>query len=180
MMGSRTSPGRSRARAPRPSARRPAPLAWAFQAELGRDGGAAVLHLGVDVLEALQRGDAVLDLAGHIVSSCVGEAPGRLTVTEMVGRSMSGKFCTFMALNAIRPPKVSSTNSISAGIGFLIDQVGHSCKCSLFASCWRLWAGAGACLAWNLRCRWPRAPDRLRSKKPAPHRPRWRQRPARR
>jgi hypothetical protein len=26
-------------------------------------------------------------------------------------------------LNAIRPPKVSSTNSISAGIGFLIDQV---------------------------------------------------------
>ena len=41
----------------------------------------------------------------------------------MVGRSMSGKFCTFMALNAIRPPKVSSTNSISAGIGFLIDQV---------------------------------------------------------
>ena len=56
-------------------------------------------------------------------SSWVGEAPGRLTVTEMVGRSMSGKFCTFMALNAIRPPKVSSTNSISAGIGFLIDQV---------------------------------------------------------
>src|SRR3989338_6128713 len=56
-------------------------------------------------------------------SSCAGEAPGSATVTEIVGRSMSGKFCTFMALNDSRPPKVSSTNSISAGMGFLIDQV---------------------------------------------------------
>ena len=55
-------------------------------------------------------------------SSCAGEAPGRATVTEMVGRSMSGKFCTFMALNDSRPPKVSSTNSISDGIGLRMDQ----------------------------------------------------------
>ena len=56
-------------------------------------------------------------------SSCAGEAPGSATVTEIVGRSMSGKFCTFMALKDSRPPKVSSTNSISAGMGFLMDQV---------------------------------------------------------
>ncbi len=36
-----------------------------FQAELGRDGGATVLHLGVDVLQSLHGGDRVLDLARH-------------------------------------------------------------------------------------------------------------------
>jgi len=56
-------------------------------------------------------------------SSCAGDAPGSATVTEMVGRSMSGKFCTFIPLKDSRPPKVSSTNSINAGMGFLIDQV---------------------------------------------------------
>ena len=56
------------------------------------------------------------------VSSCAGAAPGSEAETLTVGRSMSGKFCTFMALNDSMPPKVSSTNSITAGIGFLIDQ----------------------------------------------------------
>ncbi len=35
---------------------------------------------------------------------------------------MSGKFCTFIALNDSMPANVSSTNSMTAGIGFLIDQ----------------------------------------------------------
>jgi hypothetical protein len=56
------------------------------------------------------------------VSSCAGAAPGSDAVTITVGRSMSGKFCTFMALKDSRPPKVSSTNSITAGIGLRIDQ----------------------------------------------------------
>ena len=56
------------------------------------------------------------------VSSCAGAAPGRDADTLTVGRSMSGKFCTFMALKDSRPPKVSSTNSITAGIGFLMAQ----------------------------------------------------------
>jgi len=51
-----------------------------LQPELGRDGGAPVLHLGVDVLETLQRGNAVLDLARHIVLQlrrrCAGQRHG--------------------------------------------------------------------------------------------------------
>ena len=56
------------------------------------------------------------------VSSCPGAAPGSRAVTLTSGRSMSGKFCTFIALKDSMPAKVSSTNSITAGIGFLIDQ----------------------------------------------------------
>jgi hypothetical protein len=56
------------------------------------------------------------------VSSCAGAAPGSEAVTVTVGRSMSGKFCTFIALKDSMPAKVSSTNSMTAGIGFLIDQ----------------------------------------------------------
>ncbi len=37
-----------------------------FQPEFRGDGDDAILHLGVDVLEALQRGDRVLDLARHV------------------------------------------------------------------------------------------------------------------
>ena len=37
-----------------------------LEAELDRDRGGAVLHLGVDVLDALQRGDRVLDLARDV------------------------------------------------------------------------------------------------------------------
>src|SRR6187431_1087612 len=56
------------------------------------------------------------------VSSCAGAAPGRAAVTITVGRSMSGKFCTFIALKDRKPAKLSSTNSITAGIGLRIDQ----------------------------------------------------------
>ena len=56
------------------------------------------------------------------VSNCAGAAPGNDAETLTVGKSMSGKFCTFMALKDKMPPNVSSTNSITAGIGFLIDQ----------------------------------------------------------
>src|SRR5688572_7723841 len=56
------------------------------------------------------------------VSSCAGAAPGSDALTLTVGRSMSGKFCTFMALKDRKPPNVSSTNSITAGIGLRIDQ----------------------------------------------------------
>jgi hypothetical protein len=37
-----------------------------FQAEFDGDDGRAVLHLGVDVLDALQRGHRILDLARHL------------------------------------------------------------------------------------------------------------------
>src|SRR5688572_30054527 len=56
------------------------------------------------------------------VSSCAGAAPGSEAVTITVGRSMSGKFCTFIRLKDSTPPKVSSTNSITDGIGLRIDQ----------------------------------------------------------
>jgi hypothetical protein len=35
---------------------------------------------------------------------------------------MSGKFCTFIARKPISPASVSSTNSMTAGIGLRIDQ----------------------------------------------------------
>src|SRR5688500_15189935 len=56
------------------------------------------------------------------VSSCAGASRGSDAVTVTVGRSMSGKFCTFMPLKARTPPKVSSTNTITAGMGLRIDQ----------------------------------------------------------
>ncbi len=56
------------------------------------------------------------------VSSWPGAAPGRAAVTITTGRSMSGKFCTFIARNDSRPAKVSSTNSIAAGMGLRMDQ----------------------------------------------------------
>ena len=56
------------------------------------------------------------------VSSWEGEAPGSEAVTVIVGRSRSGKFCTFIEWKASMPPKVSSTNTISAGTGLRIDQ----------------------------------------------------------
>jgi hypothetical protein len=43
-----------------------------LDAELGRERDRAVLHLGVDVLQALQRGQAVLDDAGDVVFELVG------------------------------------------------------------------------------------------------------------
>ena len=43
-----------------------------LQPELGGDGDHAVLHLGEDVLEALHRGQAVLDHARHVVFELVG------------------------------------------------------------------------------------------------------------
>ena len=56
------------------------------------------------------------------VSIWAGAVPGKLAVTLMVGRSMSGKFCTFIELNETMPAKHSMTNSMTEGIGFLIDQ----------------------------------------------------------
>ena len=38
------------------------------------------------------------------VSSCEGEAPGNCAATLMVGRSRSGKFCTFIELKVRTPP----------------------------------------------------------------------------
>ena len=56
------------------------------------------------------------------LSSCPGAAPGREAVTMTTGRSMSGKFCTFMDRKASSPANVSSTNSMAAGMGLRIDQ----------------------------------------------------------
>src|SRR3989339_1302921 len=56
------------------------------------------------------------------VSSWAGAAPGRLADTVTVGSSRSGNCCTFMALKDISPASVSSTNSMTAGMGFLMDQ----------------------------------------------------------
>ena len=55
-------------------------------------------------------------------SSWPGAAPGSTAVTMTTGRSISGKFCTFMARNDSRPARVSSTNSMTAGIGLRMDQ----------------------------------------------------------
>ena len=65
---------------------------------------------------------AFSSLRATSVSSCEGAAPGRLAVTVMVGTSRSGKFCTFMDPKAMKPATVSSTNSMTAGIGLRIDQ----------------------------------------------------------
>ncbi len=48
-----------------------------LQPELGGDGDHAVLHLGVDVLQALQRGQAVFDLARHVVFELVRRRAGQ-------------------------------------------------------------------------------------------------------
>src|SRR5690606_5492447 len=55
-------------------------------------------------------------------SSWLGAAPGRLATTVTMGRSMSGKFCTFIAWKENSPASVSMTNSIAAGIGLRMDQ----------------------------------------------------------
>src|SRR6185369_2675456 len=65
---------------------------------------------------------AFSSLRATSVSSWAGAAPGSDAVTLTVGRSMSGKFCTFIALKDRMPPKLSSTNSINAGTGLRIDQ----------------------------------------------------------
>ena len=75
------------------------------------------------------------------VSSCAGAAPGSAAVTVTVGRSMSGKFCTFIALKDSMPAKVSSTNSITAGIG-LRDRPGGDVHHGVLLT-WRLRRGRG-------------------------------------
>ena len=65
---------------------------------------------------------AFSSLRATSVSICAGAAPGSDAVTLIVGRSMSGKFCTFIALKDMMPPKQSSTNSMTAGMGLRIDQ----------------------------------------------------------
>ena len=56
------------------------------------------------------------------VSICPGDAPGKVAVTMMVGKSRSGKFCTFMLLKASMPAKLSKTNSTTEGTGLRMDQ----------------------------------------------------------
>ena len=55
------------------------------------------------------------------VSSCAGAAPGRLALTVTIGNSMSGKSCTTLPRNDSKPARLSNTNSMIAGIGYLID-----------------------------------------------------------
>jgi hypothetical protein len=40
----------------------------------------------------------------------------------MVGKSKSGKFCTFIWLKDSKPAKVSNTNNTTEGTGLRIDQ----------------------------------------------------------
>ena len=47
---------------------------------------------------------------------------GGAAVTITTGRSMSGKFCTFICLKENSPASVSSTKIMAAGIGLRIDQ----------------------------------------------------------
>ena len=56
------------------------------------------------------------------VSICTGAAPGKAAVMTMVGKSKSGKFCTFIWLKDNRPAKVSNTNNTTEGTGLRIDQ----------------------------------------------------------
>ena len=65
---------------------------------------------------------AFSSLRATSVSSCAGAAPGKEALTVIVGRSRSGKFCTFMALKDSKPANVSITNSINDATGFLMDQ----------------------------------------------------------
>ena len=72
-----------------------------LEPELDRDDRRAVLHLGVDVLDALHGGDRVLDLARDLgLQLRRRRRPAASAVTVTVGRSMSGKFWTFIALKA--------------------------------------------------------------------------------
>ena len=55
------------------------------------------------------------------VSSCAGAAPENVAWTVTMGSSMSGKSCTALDLYDSKPASVSSTNSMMAGIGFLME-----------------------------------------------------------
>ena len=124
-MGSRTSPGRS----PRTPCHGRAHivqrlLRGLFQAEFGgRHRGAAVLDLGVDVLEALQRGNAVLDLARHVVFELRWRGAGQRHGDRDGGQVDVGEVLHLHGVEGQQAAKAQHTNSISAGMGFLIDQV---------------------------------------------------------
>ncbi|MPM93241.1 hypothetical protein SDC9_140377 [bioreactor metagenome] len=101
------------------------------------------------------------------LSSCPGAAPGSEAVTLTTGRSMSGKFCTFIARNDSRPASVSSTKSMAAGIGLRMDQAERFMRESSWLLTWcRRRLGLRAWLAlrapWHCRLRAARAPDRHR------------------
>jgi hypothetical protein len=55
------------------------------------------------------------------VSICPGAAPGKAAEMMMVGKSRSGKFCTFMLLKANIPAKLSKMNSTTDGTGLRMD-----------------------------------------------------------
>ncbi|MNS17736.1 hypothetical protein D3C72_494170 [compost metagenome] len=56
------------------------------------------------------------------VSSSVGLAPGRVTVTTIMGKSTSGHWLMPRPRKVPRPITVRSTNSMKMGIGFLMAQ----------------------------------------------------------
>src|SRR5574337_300968 len=55
------------------------------------------------------------------VSSCAGAAPGRLALSTTVGRSMSGKFCTFIRAKDSMPSRLSMMKRSTPGTGLRID-----------------------------------------------------------
>ena len=72
-----------------------------LDAEFGGDGDHAVLHLGVDVLEALQRRHAVFDRAGHVVLELVGRGAGQAGNHGDVGHVQVGKVLHFHGLERV-------------------------------------------------------------------------------
>ena len=60
-------------------------------------------------------------LRATCVSSWAGAAPGWAMVTTTTGKSMSGKSCTMVLLNAISPATVSRMKSSTAGIGLRME-----------------------------------------------------------
>jgi len=122
-MGSRTSAGRSartRATAVRTSSTASCPgFSSTYSAAMVTSPSVSVLVMCLSpcvVAMAFSRRCAMS------LSSCSGAAPGKRAVTITTGRSMSGKFCTFMERNDISPASVSSTNSIAAGTGLRMLQ----------------------------------------------------------
>jgi hypothetical protein len=93
-----------------------------FETEFGGDRDHAVLHFRVDVLEALGGGDRVLDLARDVVLELGRRGARQRGGDHHRGQVDVGKVLHLHRVKDSRPPNVSSTNSITAGIGLRIDQ----------------------------------------------------------
>ena len=61
-------------------------------------------------------------VANHVTVTGALRNAGSVALTVIVGKSRSGKFCTFIDCHDKMPAKVSRTKIISDGIGFFIDQ----------------------------------------------------------